>query len=77
MFDGIFGDCALIFAGFMEEMCFGKGSLADISESFVHYRKLLWFFLTDSYVQHLTSTWKKGPAQVMFKASLCIQIMNI
>lgn len=70
----VLGGHALIFVGFIEETRFAKGSLTDISKSFVHGRKLLqnFFFLTDSYVQHLTGTLRKGPSQVVFKASLCI-----
>lgn len=55
MFDRIFGDCALIFVGFMEEMRFVKGSLTDISKSVVQYRKFLQIFL--DRVVRATSTW--------------------
>ena len=44
MFDRIFGDCALVFVGFVEEMHFVKGSSTDISKSFVHCGKLLPIF---------------------------------
>lgn len=67
MFDRIFGDCALIFVGFMEEMRFVKGSLTLQSLLYIAENPYRLFFLTEMCVQHLTGTWKKGPAQLYLK----------
>lgn len=69
----IFGSCVLMFVASVKEMPFVRGSVADISKSFVQRIIRTYFF--DRFACTISSQYLKE--RVVFKASLCIQIMNI